>query len=154
MGRGELYQQLMSSSLAFSSAISLFLSHSLVFSASSLSARLSMMAQSLKLTIGIVVLLHACGGKAAILAPAQDIVLPPSSSASNPLEWLGANSPWFAGPDVNGVDNSVPDDCTVEQAAYVSRHGSRYPDTGAYAQWTALYDKVGFPVAELTIGLD
>lgn len=32
------------------------------------------------------------------LNPAQDIVLPASSSsASNPLEWLGANSPWFAG---------------------------------------------------------
>ncbi len=31
------------------------------------------------------------------LAPGQDIVLPSSDSASNPLEWLGANSPFFAG---------------------------------------------------------
>jgi hypothetical protein len=31
------------------------------------------------------------------LSPAQDIVLPASGSASNPLEWLGANSPYFAG---------------------------------------------------------
>jgi hypothetical protein len=31
------------------------------------------------------------------LSPAQDIVLPASGSASNPLKWLGANSPYFAG---------------------------------------------------------
>lgn len=31
------------------------------------------------------------------LNPAQDIVLPASSSAKEPLEWLGANGPWFTG---------------------------------------------------------
>jgi hypothetical protein len=31
------------------------------------------------------------------LAPEQDIVLPSSGSASEPLEWAGANSPYFAG---------------------------------------------------------
>jgi hypothetical protein len=31
------------------------------------------------------------------LSPEQDIVLPDSSSAANPLVWLGANSPWYAG---------------------------------------------------------
>ena len=31
------------------------------------------------------------------LSLAQDIVLLASGSASNPLEWLGANSPYFAG---------------------------------------------------------
>lgn len=31
------------------------------------------------------------------LAPEQDIFLPASDSASEPLKWLGANSPWFAG---------------------------------------------------------
>jgi len=46
------------------------------------------------------------------------------------------------GPNVNWVDNSVPDGCTVEQVAYVVRHGSRFPDTGAYGQWTTLYAKV------------
>jgi len=31
------------------------------------------------------------------LVPKQDINLPASSSAAEPLQWLGANSPWFAG---------------------------------------------------------
>ena len=31
------------------------------------------------------------------LSPDQDIVLPASASASEPLEWLGANSPYFEG---------------------------------------------------------
>jgi hypothetical protein len=48
----------------------------------------------------------------------------------------------IVGPNVNGVSNEVPDGCTVDQVVYVSRHGSRYPDTGAYNQWVALYEKV------------
>jgi acid phosphatase len=31
------------------------------------------------------------------LSPEQDINFPASGSASEPLKWLGANSPWFAG---------------------------------------------------------
>lgn len=31
------------------------------------------------------------------LSPVQDILLPGSGSATNPLTSLGANSPWFAG---------------------------------------------------------
>lgn len=31
------------------------------------------------------------------LSPVQDILLPASGSATNPLTSLGANSPWFAG---------------------------------------------------------
>ena len=31
------------------------------------------------------------------LSPAQDILLPASGNASEPLQWLGANSPYFAG---------------------------------------------------------
>jgi hypothetical protein len=31
------------------------------------------------------------------LSPEQDIMLPASGSASEPLEWAGANSPYFAG---------------------------------------------------------
>lgn len=50
---------------------------------------------------------------------------------------------WFlTGPNVNGVSNEVPAGCTVEQAAYVMRHGSRYPDSGAYKEWQALQTKV------------
>lgn len=48
----------------------------------------------------------------------------------------------FVGPNVYNISSEVPEGCTVEQAAYVTRHGSRYPDTGAYAQWVALYEKV------------
>ena len=46
------------------------------------------------------------------------------------------------GPNVNGVDNTLPENCYVDQVAYVVRHGSRYPDGGAYAQWVALHEKV------------
>ena len=48
----------------------------------------------------------------------------------------------FAGPNINGVDNTMPDNCYVEQMAYVVRHGSKCPDSGAYQQWVALYEKV------------
>jgi hypothetical protein len=41
------------------------------------------------------------------LSPAQDIVLPASGSASNPLEWLGANSPYFAGESFSTCIESV-----------------------------------------------
>lgn len=34
---------------------------------------------------------------AQMLAPTQDINLPASESASEPLQWLGGNGPWFAG---------------------------------------------------------
>jgi hypothetical protein len=39
------------------------------------------------------------------------------------------------GPDVFGITSDIPDGCYVDQAAYVSRHGSRYPDTGAHNGW-------------------
>lgn len=32
----------------------------------------------------------------------------------------------------------MPEGCKVDLAAFFSRHGSRYPDTGAYKEWTAL----------------
>lgn len=37
------------------------------------------------------------GVSATFLAPAQDIVLPSSETATDPLTLLGANSPYFAG---------------------------------------------------------
>ncbi|CAD6446869.1 cdbe87df-5a4d-46a6-865a-c115761b38db [Sclerotinia trifoliorum] len=78
----------------------------------------------------------------AFLAPEQDILLPSSGVSINPLALLGANSPYFTGPNVYGISNEVPDNCYVEQVAYNVRHGSRYPDSGAYAQWTALYAEI------------
>ncbi|KAL3425642.1 histidine acid phosphatase [Phlyctema vagabunda] len=77
------------------------------------------------------------------LAPEQDVNLPSSGAASNPLTSLGANGPYFTGPNVNGVSRDIPEGCKVDQVAYVTRHGSRFPDTGAYNEWVALYEKIG-----------
>lgn len=76
------------------------------------------------------------------LAPLRDIVSWPGANSKAPLEWLGANSPWFPGPNVNKISSDVPDECTIDQAAYVSRHGSRYPDSGAYAEWKEMESRV------------
>ncbi|TIA69454.1 putative histidine acid phosphatase [Aureobasidium pullulans] len=64
------------------------------------------------------------------------------AATSDPTQQLGGNSPWFPGPDVNDNTYEVPDGCSVDMAAFVSRHGSRYPDTGAYNQWVALAAKI------------
>ncbi|KAI1391245.1 phosphoglycerate mutase-like protein [Hypoxylon trugodes] len=74
------------------------------------------------------------------LAPLQDIDFPSSESARNPLQWLGANGPWYAGPNVFGISPEIPQNCYIDRAAYVSRHGSRYPDQGAYDGWLSMYD--------------
>jgi acid phosphatase len=47
-----------------------------------------------------------------------------------------------AGPDVFGIPPSEPESCKVDQAVYITRHGSRYPDPGAYNGWVSLYQKV------------
>lgn len=78
---------------------------------------------------------------AQMLAPINDINLPASETASEPLKWLGANSPWFAGPNVYNISSEIPENCYVDQAAYVSRHGSRFPDTGAYAGWVDMQER-------------
>ncbi|RYP12410.1 hypothetical protein DL767_011321 [Monosporascus sp. MG133] len=75
------------------------------------------------------------------LAPLQNINFPSSKSAADPLKWLGANGPWYAGPNVFGISPDVPESCYVDQAAYISRHGSRYPDKGAYGGWVSMYEK-------------
>ncbi|KAF7593111.1 hypothetical protein BBP40_012056 [Aspergillus hancockii] len=62
-----------------------------------------------------------------------------SVHAFDPLQHLGANSPWFAGPNVNKISLTVPEGCSVDQAIYIVRHGSRYPDPGAYQEWQDLY---------------
>ncbi|OLN94145.1 Repressible acid phosphatase [Colletotrichum chlorophyti] len=75
------------------------------------------------------------------LAPVQNINLPASETAEHPLEHVGANGPWFAGPNVHGISADIPDNCYVDQAAYVSRHGSRYPDPGAYNGWVSMQER-------------
>ncbi|QRW13626.1 histidine phosphatase family containing protein [Ceratobasidium sp. AG-Ba] len=65
-----------------------------------------------------------------------------SAATFNPLQWLGANGQWFPGPDITGVSQTVPAGCAVDQVALVARHGSRYPDPGAYNEWLVLATKV------------
>lgn len=48
----------------------------------------------------------------------------------------------FLGPEVTGISSEVPAGCKVELAAFFSRHGSRYPDSGAYNEWTNLYNRI------------
>ncbi|KAB5550958.1 histidine acid phosphatase, partial [Coniochaeta sp. 2T2.1] len=42
------------------------------------------------------------------------------------------------GPNVYNISSDVPEGCVVDQAAYILRHGSRYPDNGAYNGWVAM----------------
>lgn len=83
------------------------------------------MASTIKTTLVSSLLLVATTGHAAVLAPANDIVFPSTKAVENPLQYSGGNSPYFAGPNVNGVSNDVPEKCQVQQAAYIVRHGSR-----------------------------
>ncbi|KAK0382830.1 hypothetical protein NLU13_9925 [Sarocladium strictum] len=80
-------------------------------------------------------------GAGTLLDPVQPILTPNGRLAQNPLGHLGANGPWQIGPNVNNISPDVPEGCVVDQAAYVSRHGSRYPDSGAYAVWVAMAEK-------------
>ncbi|CAH0040175.1 unnamed protein product [Clonostachys rhizophaga] len=96
---------------------------------------------SLKTTVlGVVplVTIAIAAGSGTLLDPIQAVLLPDAALAKNPLGHLGANGPWSAGPNVFGISSDVPDNCYVDQAAYVSRHGSRYPDSGAYSGWVKM----------------
>ncbi|EKG22508.1 Histidine phosphatase superfamily clade-2 [Macrophomina phaseolina MS6] len=77
--------------------------------------------------------LAGIGAATAAVAAGQDF---------DPLKHLAGNGQWFSGPNAFGIDPKAPEGCTVDQAAFVSRHGSRYPDPGAYAEWTALEAKI------------
>jgi acid phosphatase len=46
------------------------------------------------------------------------------------------------GPEVTGISSEVPAGCTVDLFASLSRHGSRYPDTGAYNGWANLSSRI------------
>ncbi|KAG6010182.1 hypothetical protein E4U21_007659 [Claviceps maximensis] len=45
-------------------------------------------------------------------------------------------------PNVHGIPWTLDMGCEVDQAAYVLRHGSRYPDRGAYDGWLDLIDRI------------
>jgi len=52
---------------------------------------------SINLTTAVLLFAGTSAVSATLLAPAQDIILPSTDSASDPLTLLGANSPYFAG---------------------------------------------------------
>lgn len=81
-------------------------------------------------------------GAGSSLDPVQPVLLPDGALAKNPLAHLGGNGPWTASPD-NGISSDIPENCYVDQAAYVLRHGSRYPDTGAHNGWVEMARRVG-----------
>ena len=76
----------------------------------------------------------------------------------DPLQHLGGQGPWFPGkldapqalnisltqiaPNPNDISSEPPAGCSVDTAAFLSRHGSRYPDPGAYNGWLSIYYKV------------
>lgn len=66
----------------------------------------------------------------------------PIVASFDPLHHIGGNGPWFSAPNVFNIDAEPPTGCVVDQVAFVSRHGSRYPDPGAYNEWTATSAKV------------
>ncbi len=100
------------------------------------------MPSSFTITAVIIAMAGASSASPRYLAPEQDIKFWNGENAANPLRWLGANGPWSAGDNVFGIDPEVPDNCFIDQAAYISRHGSRYPDTGAYNGWVEMQQRV------------
>ncbi|TCD65160.1 hypothetical protein EIP91_003016 [Steccherinum ochraceum] len=59
----------------------------------------------------------------------------------NPTEHSGGSSPFYTAPSQAGIPYETPEGCTVDQAAYVVRHGDRYPEPGSLATWQQLFAK-------------
>ncbi|KAJ3576326.1 hypothetical protein NP233_g494 [Leucocoprinus birnbaumii] len=59
----------------------------------------------------------------------------------DPLHHSGPASPYFDAPPEAGISSETPGECTVDQAAYIVRHGSRYPEPGSFAGWQNLFEK-------------
>ncbi|CAN9292924.1 unnamed protein product [Alternaria alternata] len=53
----------------------------------------------------------------------------------NIFQHIGGNGQWFPGEETTGISSEIPTGCKVDLAAFFSRHGSRYPDRGAYNGW-------------------
>ncbi|KAI0635070.1 phosphoglycerate mutase-like protein [Trametes polyzona] len=60
----------------------------------------------------------------------------------NPLHHSGPASPYFDAPSQFGIPPTTPPRCVVDRAAYIVRHGSRYPEPGSFAGWQALHSKL------------
>ncbi|KAG6883739.1 hypothetical protein C0993_004158 [Termitomyces sp. T159_Od127] len=63
------------------------------------------------------------------------------ANSFNPLHHSGGSSPYFNAPSQDGIATSTPSNCKVDQAAYILRHGSRYPEPGSFTGWQALFAK-------------
>ncbi|RDB18642.1 Acid phosphatase PHO1 [Hypsizygus marmoreus] len=63
-------------------------------------------------------------------------------SIFDPLQHSGPASPYFDAPSQFGIPTATPSGCRVDQAAYILRHGSRYPEPGSFAGWQALFAKL------------
>ncbi|KAL4255725.1 histidine acid phosphatase family protein [Pleurotus pulmonarius] len=59
----------------------------------------------------------------------------------NPLQHSGPASPYFDAPSQDGIPTETPPGCRVDQAAYILRHGSRYPEPGSFQGWVNLFNK-------------
>ncbi|KAI3613264.1 histidine acid [Moniliophthora roreri] len=75
-----------------------------------------------------------------VLVLAQAAVLA-SNVPFNPLHHSGPASPYFDAPSQSGIASEVPEGCVVDQAAYIARHGARYPEPGSYIGWKILFSK-------------
>ncbi|KAG7095621.1 hypothetical protein E1B28_006345 [Marasmius oreades] len=72
------------------------------------------------------------------------LLVSPYSTATrvfNPLEHSGPASPYFDAPSQSNINTDLPEGCTVDQAAYILRHGARYPEPGSFNGWKGLFAK-------------
>ncbi|EOA83139.1 hypothetical protein ACJQWK_00301 [Exserohilum turcicum] len=68
----------------------------------------------------------------------------------NVFQHIGASGQWFPGEQTTAISSEVPVGCKVDLAAFFSRHGSRYPDPGAYKGWVEFAQYIQAAAANLT----
>ncbi|KAG6872779.1 hypothetical protein C0995_006699 [Termitomyces sp. Mi166 len=64
-----------------------------------------------------------------------------AAGSFDPLQHSGASSPYFDAPSQDGIPTLIPSNCKIDQAAYILRHGSRYPEPGSFNGWQSLFAK-------------
>ncbi|KAJ7721557.1 phosphoglycerate mutase-like protein [Mycena maculata] len=67
--------------------------------------------------------------------------IPAFCAAFDPLHHSGPASPYFDAPSQDGISYDTPSGCVVDQAAYIVRHGSRYPEPDDFTGWQQLFAK-------------
>ncbi|KAJ7438463.1 phosphoglycerate mutase-like protein [Mycena latifolia] len=74
--------------------------------------------------------------------PGALVAIPAVFGASfDPLQHSGPASPYFDAPSQDGISSDTPAGCVVDQAAYILRHGSRFPEPGSFTGWQGLFAK-------------